>query len=145
MWKKPSRPDHAISQTFNDGVLTVYRVTDSAQPGYKPQPRTTEFVKLPYEARTVGVRRYYAAQQAQVQIDRVLRVPDPSLVISPQDQAQTEDGQAYRIEQVQLVRDVWPRCLDLSLGRIDQIWPAPPQPEPDPDPDPDPQPEEVAP
>lgn len=147
MWKKPSRPDHAVSQTFNSGVLTVYRVTDAAQPGYKPQPRTAELVTLPYEARTVGVSRYYAAQQAQVQIDRVLRVPDPGndFLISPQDQAQTADGQTYRIEQVQQVRDVWPPCLDLSLGRIDQIWPAPPPPEPDPDPDPDPQPEEVQP
>ena len=79
MWKKPSRPDHAVSQTFNAGVVTIYRVTDAAQPGYKPQPRTAELVMLPYDARTVGVSRYYAARQAQVQLDRVLRVPDPDI------------------------------------------------------------------
>ena len=137
MWKKPSRPDHAISQSFNAGVLTVYRVTDEAQPGYKPQPRTAELVTLPYDARTVGVSRYYAARQAQVQLDRVLRVPDPGpgIVISPQDQAQTEDGQAFRIEQVQLAQGIYPRSLDLSLSKIAQIWPPPPPPEPEPEPE----------
>lgn len=134
MWKRPSRPDHAVSQTFNSGTLTVYRVTDAAQPGRKPVQKLELKISLPYEERRVGVSRYYAAQQAQVRVDRVLRVPDSGVIVlsdggtqiaarvDPQDVAVTEDGTQYSIEQVQAVPDVWPKCADLTLSRVTQIY-----------------------
>ena len=43
-----------------------------------------------------------------------------ALVITTQDVAVTEDGTEYRIRQVQDVMDVYPKCVDLTLSRIDQ-------------------------
>ena len=134
MWKRPSRPDHSISQTFNSGVLTVYRVTDAAQPGRKPVPALERKISMPYEDRRVGISRYDEALQAQARVDRVVRVPDSGVIVladggtqiaarvDPQDVAVTEDGAQYRIELVQRGPDVWPRCVDLTLSRVAQIY-----------------------
>ena len=35
-WKAPNRLTNEITQDFNDGVLTVYSVENTAQPGYRP-------------------------------------------------------------------------------------------------------------
>lgn len=131
MWKKPYRPDHVISAAYNDGVVAIYRVTDSAQPGEMPQPREVRKAVLLYGARTIGSVRYYAAEQAQAKIDRVIRVQDPGPItltdgtetvtapISPQDVAVTEDGVRFRIERVERIRNVLPPTLELTLRRID--------------------------
>ena len=57
--------------------------------------------------------------QNQIQVDKVIRVPK-AIVVTNKDIAVTEDGQEYRIEQLQDVLDVYPVCLDLTLSRIDQ-------------------------
>lgn len=133
MWKKPQRPTHAISQAYNDGVVAIYRVTDGEPAGAMPEPVQTRKAVLLYEERTVGSTRYYAAEQAMAKIDRVIRVQDPGPVTIPdgegtatgpitvQDAAVTEDGQTYVIDRVTLIRDVYPRTLELTLRRIDQI------------------------
>ena len=130
MWKKPSRPDHAVSQSFNSGVVRILTVTDAAAPGRMPVPALVEKIRLPFEERRVGVSRFYNALQAQVRIERVLRVPDAGAAgkISPQDAAiilQDEaiilqDEAQYRIEQVQTVPGVFPPCLDLTLRTVEQ-------------------------
>lgn len=123
MWKKPSRPDHAISQSFNSGVVRILTVTDAAAPGRMPVPALSEKIRLPFEERRVGVSRFYNALQAQARIERVLRVPDPGAAgkISPQDAAIIlQDEAQYRIEQVQTVPGVFPRCLDLTLRVVEQ-------------------------
>lgn len=123
MWKKPSRPDHAVSQSFNSGVVRILTVTDTAAPGRMPVPALAEKIRLPFEERRVGVTRFYNALQAQARIERVLRVPDPGAAgkISPQDAAIIlRDEAQYRIEQVQRVADVFPPCLDLTLRAVEQ-------------------------
>ena len=63
--------------------------------------------------------RYYAAKQANIQIERVIRCPEvPG--IDTQDVAVTEDGLQYRIEQIQTVDNIWPACVDISLSKIVQ-------------------------
>lgn len=120
MWRAPNRPKNEISQSFNDGVLTVYEQSDAAQPGYQPKPTLKKKITLRYEERKLGIQRYYSAAQNQQRIERVLRVPKTAKVNS-QDVAITEDGRQYRIELVQLVPDVYPPCVDLTLSRIEQI------------------------
>lgn len=123
MWKKPSRPDHAISQSFNSGVVRILTVTDTAAPGRMPVPALAEKIRLPFEERRVGVTRFYNALQAQARIERVLRVPDPGAAgkISPQDAAIIlQDEAQYRIEQVQTVPGVFPPSLDLTLRTVEQ-------------------------
>lgn len=120
MWRAPNRPDNKISQSFNDGLVTVYAQTDTAAPGYQPKPVLEKKVALRYEERKLGIQRYYSAAQNQQRIERVLRVPKTAKV-NAQDVAITEDGRTYRIELVQLAPDVYPPCVDLTLSRIEQI------------------------
>lgn len=119
-WKAPRRPEHKVTQDFNDGMLTVYRVTDEAQPGHLPQEKLTKVVSLPYAQRKVGLYRYYQARQNQSRVQRVLRVPQPAQEISNLDKVVTENGKEYRIDLVQTVPDVYPPSLDLTLAAYRQ-------------------------
>ena len=42
--------------------------------------------------------------------------------VSTQDVAVTEDGRQYRIDTVQVVQNVWPASMDLSLVKIEQVY-----------------------
>lgn len=117
MWRAPGRPNHEVSQTYNDGVVTVYRVADCATPGDMPKIDTEKCAVLHYEERRMGVTRYYAAAQSMAQVERVLRVPRRA-GIDAQMLAITEDGRKYRIDLVQAVTDVFPPSLDLTLSRV---------------------------
>ena len=119
-WKAPRRSEHKVTQDYNDGMLTVYRVTDEAEPGYLPQEKLTEIVKLPYAQRKVGLYRYYQAAQNQTRVQRVLRVPKPAQEITNRDKVITEDEREYRIDLVQTVPDVYPKSLDLTLAAYRQ-------------------------
>lgn len=86
-------------------------------PGKMPQETLTEKVKLHYGEQRLGINRYYAGMQNQIQVERVIRVqrrPD----ITNQDAAVTEDGKRYRINMVQTVPDVYPPSYDLTLARV---------------------------
>ena len=120
-WRAPRRPEHKITQGYNDGMVTILTVSDEARPGYQPAERLTEAVKLPYAQRKVGLYRYYQAKQNQTRAQRVLRVPEPGIYeITNLDKARTEDGKLYRIDLVQTVPDVWPPSLDLTLADYSQ-------------------------
>lgn len=118
-WTAPRRPGNEVTQAYSDGIVTIYAVTDSAAPGMRPVERLTERVRLRYAERKLGIQRYYAGRQNQVEIERVIRVPRSKLV-STQDVAVTEDGRRYRIDMVQAAIDVYPPSADLTLVRIDQ-------------------------
>lgn len=121
-WKAPVRPrtDNGVTQNYNDGVVAIIAVVDTAKPGYQPQPgEPQEKYTLRYEERRLGIQRYYSSLQNQIQLDRVIRVPRVA-GITTQDFAVTEDKQAYRIDLVQSVMDVYPPSLDLTLTKIEQ-------------------------
>lgn len=121
-WRAPTRPrDNEITQAHNDGVVKVYAVADAAKPGYQPVPQLVQPPKavLRYEEQRLGIQRYYAAQQNQIQVERVLRTPRYGQITN-QDVAVTEDGRQYRIDLVQSVPDVWPASQDLTLAKIVQ-------------------------
>lgn len=130
--RTPFRPRERdeISQTFNDGMVQIFTVFDGAASGYRPEPELTPLVKLPYQERKLGIKRYYSAKQNQIHVERVIRVPRPgTFEINSQNVAETEDGNRYRIDLVQLVPDVWPPCQDLTL--VDYLQNEPePQPVP---------------
>ncbi len=121
MRQTPFRPGNEISQQYNSGVLTVYRVQDGAKPGFAPAPELHRLGTLRYEELRLGLNRYYQAMQNQVQINKVVRVPR-GLDISTQDVAVTEDGRQYRIDLVQLADDVCPPSLDLTLAKVEQVY-----------------------
>lgn len=122
MRQTPFRPDdRRITQSYRDGVVRIYTVTDAAQPGYQPKPALTLTEALFYQERRVGLQRYYSSKQAQVQVERVIRTQlRPG--VSPQCVAITEDGVQYGIDLVQQVADVYPTSMDLTLTRIEQKY-----------------------
>lgn len=122
-WKAPFRPrtDGGITQCFDSGVVEIYTVQDSAEPGYQTVPELVRPARysLRYDERSLGIQRLYEAKQNQTDIERVIRVPRCG-TITNQDAAVTEDGKVYQIYTVQSVMDVYPPCLDLTLVRIEQ-------------------------
>lgn len=114
MWRAPNRPNHEITQDYNDGVVTVCAVRDAAPAGFMPKEELVEKYKLLYSEQRVGVTRFNAARQNQINVERVLRVQRVA-GITNQDVAITQDGTKYRIDQVQTVPDVYPSSLDLTL------------------------------
>lgn len=127
--KKPYRTAPDVAERYNDGVVQIYAVSDSATAGYLPEETLTEKAKLDYQERKLGIKRYYEAKQNQIHAERVIRVQRPPEGITNQDAAQTEDGVYYRIDLVQSVPDIWPASLDLTLVRYDQgVQAAPEEP-----------------
>lgn len=125
MRKTPFRPDdRRITQSYRDGVVRIYTVTDGAATGYQPRPVLTLLETLFYQERRVGLQRYYAGRQAQVEVERVIRI-QLRPAVNPQCVAVTEDGVQYGIELVQQVQDVYPPSMDLTLVRIEQKYEVP--------------------
>lgn len=119
--KNPYRPDNTVTQSFNDGIVTVCAVTDVAVPGYKPTKQLTEKKTLRYQERRLGIQRFFSGMQNQISVERVVRCPRQNEVNS-QDIAITQDGRQYRIDLVQMVQDVFPPCMDLTLTVIEQKY-----------------------
>ncbi len=118
--KKPFRPNADVTQSFSDGMVTVFSVADKAQAGYKPVEKLTFKIKVPYEEQRLGTQRYYSAKQNQIEIERVIRVPISNVQISNQDVAETEDGVKYRIDLVQTAKGIFPPSVDLTLKLFTQ-------------------------
>lgn len=104
-------------QTFNDGIVKVYDLTNTAAAGEMPKEGLSIKHTLRYKERTVGLNRYWTAQQANVKVKYVLRCP---LIrwVSAQDIAIPNDGKQYRIVQVQYPEDIEPPIMDLTLEEI---------------------------
>lgn len=120
MYRKPNRPAHDITQGFNSGIVKIYKTKNGAQPGHKAvEHLKNPPVTLRYDEQRTGVTRFYAAKQNNIQIDRVIRCPAVPGIDS-QDVAVIEDGMQYRIDQIQVVKNVWPACVDISLVKIVQ-------------------------
>ena len=123
-WRAPHRPDNEITQELNSGVVYIYSVEDSAQPGYQPKPALKLKLTLRYEEQRLGINRLYLSRQNQAEIEKVIRVPRQDS-ISNQDVAILENGSQYSIDYTQTVQDVYPPCLDLSLVKVEQNYGVP--------------------
>ena len=119
MRKAPNRQIGEVTQSYNDGILTVYAVSDTAAAGRMPKKTLTEKVSLRYAEQRLGLSRYYSAKQNQTEAERVVRVPRAETVTN-RDIARTEDGTYYGIEMVQSVENVYPPSLDITLSRTEQ-------------------------
>lgn len=120
MWKAPFRTNEKISQSFDDGIIKIYRVTNAAPSGYAPRERLDLKVTLRYSEQRLGINRLYQARQNQTEIERVVRVLQSTVEITNRDMAETENGVQYGIESVQSVPDSYPKALDIALVRIEQ-------------------------
>ena len=93
-------------QTFNDGNCSLRYIDDDGNAG-------SEREHLNFEERTVGFKRYYEAMTNKVQVDRLIRVPYRPWLTT--EYLVVVDGQVYELKQVQLIADVSPKSLDISL------------------------------
>lgn len=111
-----------MTQCYNDGVVDIYSVTDVADSGYLPKPQTSLKAHLCYQERRLSYKRYYDAKQNQIRIEKVIRVPNPgpSVQITSQDIAAIEGCPTFRVDLVQIVPDVCPPSLDITLVQNDQ-------------------------
>lgn len=106
------------TQPFKDGVVKIYALGDISEPGNMPKEGLTLKETLRYDERTVGMSRFWTAMQAEAKIDSVLRVPQRRNV-SAQDIAIPNDGEQYKIIQIQYPKDVELPVMDLSLERLE--------------------------
>lgn len=105
-------------QAFNDGILTVYSIENTAAPGNMTIERLVKKTgPLRYEERTVGVTRFYTAIQNRERIERVLRVPRTE-GISSLDVCIPTDGKQYQIKQLQCPDGAYPSVYDMALERL---------------------------
>jgi hypothetical protein len=121
MRKTPFHPrsDKQISQTYNDGIVKLYCVQDTAETGRMPVRHETLVVQLDYENRSVGSSQFYQAAQAQIKIEKVIRVQRRPGVDTKMT-AELEDGTKYDVARVQLITDCRPASLDLTLTEYSQ-------------------------
>lgn len=118
--KTPTRPTREISQNFNSGFIRFFSVADDAEVGYQPRLELTLKTGVRYEEQRLGINRLYLSRQNLAEIVRVVRVPRSPVQISNQDVAQTEDGQRYRVDTVQVVEGSYPPALDVSLRAVEE-------------------------
>lgn len=117
MWKQPNRPIREISETYNDGIVKIYSVVDKASPGSMPQEEKMLIYTLCYREMRMGITRYYTAYQNHQSIERVIRIPRvPN--ITNQCKAIDESESEYGISLVQVVDDVYPPSLDITLAKV---------------------------
>lgn len=60
---------------YDGGTLQLFRLVNEAQAGFMPQMHESLIETTMYGERTVGATRYYNAQQANMQVDILVRVP----------------------------------------------------------------------
>lgn len=108
--------------TFDDGILTIYTVTNTAQPGQMPVEGLEEKEKYYYGFDTLGINRYYTALQAQQQIEAVVNVPGWG-DIAATDVCALDNGDQFRIVMRQpAMDDNGLRITKLSLERINEKY-----------------------
>jgi len=109
------------TQSFNDGIVKICEIDNVAEPGDMPKELLLIKQSLRYKERTVGLTRFYAAKQANVEVKYVLRC-QRLRDVSAQDVAVPNDGKQYRIVQIQYPEDTEPPVMDLTLEELTQFY-----------------------
>lgn len=112
---------------LDSGELTVWRGENVSPPGGRPEMRYRQVWGCCFQDRTVGVTRYYTAQQHGNRVDALVRIPrtyeispaEDRVTLAPYDR---RDSSAYRITQKQdVLDDDGLPATDLTLERDDGI------------------------
>lgn len=103
--------------TFDDGLIKIYDVTNSAQPGEFPIKLLENPESYYFHEESIGITRYYEALKAGQVIERVISIPSPATV-SINQIVVFEEGDQYQIRMVQPERDdLGLKVIKLSLER----------------------------
>ena len=108
--------------TFDDGILTVYRTENTAQPGKKPVQRLKVKGRHYFNYGELGYNRIYRAKQAGQQVEAVVNIPGWE-DIQMTDVCVMENGDQFRILTRQPTLDEnGLRITRLSLERIGEKY-----------------------
>ena len=102
------------------GLVTLYALENTAQPGFMPVERLVEKGRAYYSYVTAGVTRIYAAMGANRQFDLVIRCHNMIALPDGVKFAVPEDGQQYRIDPAQPIYDE--DAIDLTLVRLEEYF-----------------------
>lgn len=108
--------------TFDDGILTIYAVANTAQPGQMPVEGLEEKEKYYYGFDTLGINRYYTALQAQQQIEAVVNIPGWGDIAATDVCALDNDDQFRIVMRQPTLDDNGLRITKLSLERINEKY-----------------------
>lgn len=99
---------------MESGMMKIYALENTAEPGLKPAEKLVEICTAYFEEKTVGITRAYAAMSAKQRIDKLVRAFNATLPDSAE-YAILEDGRQYRIALKQNIGD----SVDLTLERLE--------------------------
>lgn len=111
----------STSQTYNDGLVNVYKIVDTSLAGRMPKEEIVFNQTLNYDEQKVGMIRFYTALQNNVKVENVIRCPRRPDVLAG-DIAIPIDGNQYRIAQVQYPQDIDPKSMDLTLEKVGVLY-----------------------
>lgn len=97
--------------TFSDGICDIYNV--------KGNRIADKLMSLYFGDRTVGMKRYYAARAATVEINRLIQIPQQKSITASN--RIVIDSIEYKIEQIQHLNDTNPKATVLTLRKIGVI------------------------
>lgn len=99
--------------TFNDGKCDIYSVSGNRL--------ADKLITLCFGNRTVGMKRFYAARAANIEINRLIHIPLREDVTAENNVVIF--GNRYHIEQTQNLYDTNPQVTVLTLRKIGVISP----------------------
>ena len=105
------------SQKFNDGIVKIYTVDETCEPGETPVKSIILKATLRFKQRTVGYNRVYVESQGDIRVDNLIRCPLLKS-IKALDIAVIGNEQ-YKIKRIQEIVEVMPKSMDLTLERLE--------------------------
>lgn len=108
--------------TFDDGILTVYSLANTAVPGRMPVEQLVEQSRHRYAELRAGVTRVYAAKGVKEQIDLFVRIWQDREVRTGM-YITDRNGDQYRIDDVRHTYDEdGLRVSDITLSRLEKDY-----------------------
>lgn len=107
--------------TFNDGVVEIYVVENGGEEGDRYVETLTLYNKYNFGNRSIGMTRQYLAEQNNVNIKKLIRIPTTDENINTQMIAIIGNTQ-YTIKQVQTVDDALLNHLLLTLTDVEERY-----------------------
>lgn len=95
--------------TFTDGIVALYQTDDNDE--IMPDTKA----EYCFGNRTVGVKRYFAARQNDIELEKVIHIHQDLGIHTSL--AAVIGGTRYKIEQVQQLSNTNPKCTVLSLSQ----------------------------
>lgn len=108
--------------TYDEGSISICELKNTAEMGQMPKEQLIKEIECFFGDRSVGYNRQYAAKGVNEQIDRIVRTwRNKNIRIGMY--AVTEDGEQYRIDNVQsLLDEDGLQVTDITLRRLDKLY-----------------------